>query len=244
MKLTVVNSNSNGNSYILEGETETLLIEAGVAFKKVLPLLNFNVGKVVGALISHEHHDHCKAVKEVMDKAINVYASTGTHEAMGTLTSHKARILHSMILQRIGGFEVIPFLVQHDAAEPLGFLIRHAECGIILFLTDTYYSKYTFSGLNHLIVEANYCQDIIDEKLKSDKKFLRDRVLQSHLSIQTCLELLAANDLSKVMNIVLIHLSDNNSDEVAFKRKVEAQTGKMVTVANAGVVVNLSKQPF
>ena len=75
----------------------------------------------------------------------------------------------------------MPFDVKHDVAEPLGFLIEHEECGLVLFLTDSYYSEYTFPGLNNIIVEANYDQRILDQRLANgeDPKFLRDRVIVS-----------------------------------------------------------------
>jgi phosphoribosyl 1,2-cyclic phosphodiesterase len=59
------------------------------------------------------------------------------------------------------------------------------------------------------------------------------------MSIQSTLELLEANDLSSVKNIVLIHLSDNNSDAVSFKKPVEEQTGLPTTIADANVEINL-----
>jgi len=43
---------------------------------------------------------------------------------------------------------------------------------------------------------------------------------------------------------VLIHLSDGNSDEEMFKREVEDATGKTVTVASNGLVMDLNKTPF
>jgi len=55
MKLKVIGSGSTGNSYILENNTEALLIEAGVSFKKVKEALNFNMGNIVGMLVSHAH---------------------------------------------------------------------------------------------------------------------------------------------------------------------------------------------
>ena len=45
-------------------------------------------------------------------------------------------------------------------------------------------------------------------------------------------------------NIVLIHLSDGNSDEERFVREVKEITGKPVYAANAGMVLDLSKQPY
>jgi phosphoribosyl 1,2-cyclic phosphodiesterase len=224
-----------------------LLIECGVHFDKIKKALGYKLSKVVGCLISHEHQDHCKSAKEVMAAGISVYASYGTHAAMRTEGHHRARFLHLGSITSIGEFKIIAFKVEHDAAEPLGFLINHPETGIVLFLTDTYYSKYTFSGLNNVIVEANYCQTILDKRVVdgANPKFLRDRVITSHMSLSTCKELLQANDLAGVNNIVLIHLSDGNSDAKRFQREVQEVTGKQVHVAEAGMVIeNFNKKPF
>jgi len=56
--------------------------------------------------------------------------------------------------------------------------------------------------------------------------------------------MLSANDLSQVNNIVLIHLSDSNSDEIQFQNEVSELTGKNVTVASNGMTINFNKTPF
>ena len=43
-----------------------------------------------------------------------------------------------------------------------------------------------FANINNILIEANYCDMIIDEKLRINNKFVRDRVIQSHMSIKTC----------------------------------------------------------
>jgi len=55
MVLSVINSNSKGNGYILENDNEALLIECGCRLLDVKKALDFNISKVVGCLISHEH---------------------------------------------------------------------------------------------------------------------------------------------------------------------------------------------
>lgn len=246
MKLVVINSNSDGNAYILETENEALLIECGYDFKETKKMLNFNLKKVVGCILTHEHGDHSKAVNEVLKSGISVVASKGTHEVLGTIEHHRAEVIGVNQVKRLGNFTVKAFDIKHDVKEPLGFLINHPECGTVLFLTDSYYCEYKFSGLNHILIEANYCQSIIDKRLQggSTIKSLRDRVIESHMSLQVCKQTLASYDLSDVKNIILIHLSDGNSDERRFKREVEEQTGKLVHVAGPGLVVPLSKQPF
>jgi ribonuclease BN (tRNA processing enzyme) len=56
---------------------------------------------------------------------------------------------------------------------------------------------------------------------------------------------LKQTDLSKVNNIVLIHLSDRNSHEKEFIIKMQ-ENGftQNLTVANNGMVMNFDKTPF
>ena len=133
------------------------------------------------------------------------------------------------------------FDVQHDCREPLGFLIKHPEMGLCLFATDTYYLKYNFSGLNQIIIEANYCEEILESRGSS---FIKNRVIESHMSLQTCKKYLQNQDLSKVHNIVLIHLSDGNSDERKFNREIDEITTKKVSVASAGMILDFNLTPF
>lgn len=247
MVLKIINSNSAGNAYILESTSgEALLIECGVRFDMIKRTLNFNLKNVAGCILTHEHGDHAKAVNDVLAAGINVWASAGTHGALSTINHHRARVTKSGHAFNVGSFKVKAFDVKHDVEEPLGYLIYHQECGSVLFLTDSYYCEYNFSGLNNIIIEANYCQGILDRRLQEgvNPKFLRDRVITSHMSLATCKKTLQAYDLSQVNNIVLIHLSDSNSDADRFKREVQEVTGKRVHVANAGDEMLFNRTPF
>jgi len=196
----------------------------------------------VGCIVSHEHGDHAKAIKDVLSNGIKVYATAGTHIACGTFTNHNARVLKSENVT-IGNFTIKTFDVLHDAAEPCGFLINHSETGNVLFMTDLIYSPYTFRDLNNIIIEANYDHEIAKRKMK-DMEFLRNRVINNHQSLSTCRKFLFDNDLSAVNNIVLIHLSDGNSDANMFQQIVSKETGKNVTIADNGIVLNFNKTPF
>jgi len=246
MELKIIGTGSKGNAYVLENEHEALLIECGVNINKIKKALNFNLTKVVGCIVTHEHKDHCKSINEVMLSGINVWTGGKTFDEATVYLHHRANIIASKETVQIGNFKVMAFDVKHDAAEPLGYLIEHPDCGNVLFLTDTYYCAYTFNGLNNIIIEANYSKEIIDRKFGSESclELLRNRILKSHFSLANCKEMLYANDLSKVNNIVLIHLSDSNSDEKQFKKEVSELTGKNVTVASNGMTINFNKTPF
>ena len=243
MNLKVISTGSKGNAYILENESEALLIECGVRFSNIKEALNFNFEKVVGCILTHEHGDHSKAINEVMSAGIAVFSSEGTHEALGTTMHHRACMYKKHQTFVLGNFKIMPFDVKHDAADPCGFLIHHPETGNVLFMTDLMYSKYTFKNLHNIIIEANYDTEIARKKL-SEMEFLRNRIIKSHMSLDTCKEFLKQNDLTQVNNIVLIHLSDSNSDEKLFRETIANATGKNVTVADNGLVIELNKTPF
>lgn len=55
MKLQVLGSSSAGNGYIIGNDNEVIVIEAGIKLKEIKKALDFNISKIRGVLISHEH---------------------------------------------------------------------------------------------------------------------------------------------------------------------------------------------
>lgn len=245
MKLTILGSSSAGNCYVLHNAHEALIIEAGMPFADVRKAIDFKTSIIAGLILTHEHGDHAKHILQFAENGISCYMSSGTRRQLKS-DSHRYHSIEAKKITHIGGFEVVPFDIEHDCAEPFGFIIQHKNCGRIVFLTDTHFCKYKFQDVNHYLVEANYSQEIINERVYSgeSKAFLRDRVIQSHMSLDTCIEMLEANDLSQTKNIVLLHLSDRNSNTEDFKRITENRTGKQVFIADAGVRIDLSKTFF
>ena len=245
MKLHIINSNSAGNCYILHSENGTLIIELGVSISAIKKALNFDINNVVGALVTHEHLDHAKSINEAIALGINVYASTGTFNKLN-ITGHRINAIKAHVSFKLGNFTIMPFDVDHDAMEPLGFIINHPESGNILFATDTFYMKYYFNDLQNIIIESNYSEQIIEEKkLNGDiNNFLANRIIKSHMSLETCISFLLSNDLTNVNNIVLIHLSNSNSDAGMFEREIKSVTGKNVHIAKENMTIDFNKTPF
>jgi len=246
MQLRVVNTGSQGgNCYLFEASNATLIVELGVAFKTIKESLRFDMAEVCGAIVTHEHGDHSKGILETVKAGIDVYASPGTIQAL-RIRSHR---LHSIAAQKVfnvGPFKILPFDVKHDCAQPYGFLINHEECGNVLFVTDSKYLPYKFPNLHNIIIEANYSEEILNEGLIGGfmPSYLSNRIINSHMSIETCCQLLKNNDLTSVNNIVLIHLSDRNSHARNFKKQVEDLTAKSVHIADKGLLINFNKTPF
>ena len=120
-------------------------------------------------------------------------------------------------------------------------MINHPQCGNIMFLTDSYVCEYKFRNLNHVLIECNYSDNTLYKAIKDGRTLpsQRERLLTSHMELETCKEYLKSSDLSQVMNIILLHLSKDNGDEPLFVSEIERATGKVVYAGKRGLTVNL-----
>ena len=124
MELKILGSSSKGNCYILDNGKEALVIECGISFNEVQKAVNFDISRIKGAIVSHEHGDHAKYVENFIQARIPVYMSTGTlHEVVKKFRSPYLSpfMMDAQCKVAIGNFIVLPFAVQHDAREPFSF---------------------------------------------------------------------------------------------------------------------------
>ena len=244
MQLKVIGSGSSGNSYILENETEALIIEAGLPFLEVKKALNFNIMKIVGVIVSHEHLDHAQYIKQYMRAGISVYTAFETQTALEVITGERTTAIPPLKKCQIGKFTITPFNVPHDTdIECYGYLIEHEEMGKLLFMTDLEYCRYNFAkqGINHILIESNYSMDLVDR----DEPNYEHR-LRGHMSLNTALKFISTNDNPMLLNVVLIHLSDKSGDPALFteETKKTIEYGANVYVARKGLEVDLNLCPF
>lgn len=232
MQIKVLASGSSGNAYIVSDGRTTLLLDAGIPLKAIQVGTNFTVRKIAGAFITHSHQDHSKAAKDLARYGVSIYTSRGTIEACG-LTGHRLHPVKALQEITVGTFKVLPFDVEHDAPEPLGFLFASTATGEkLLYFTDTYFVRYRFNGLTHIMAECNYTQDGVDRSIAAGyiPVEMVPRLVKAHMSLEHLLEMLKANDLRQVRQIYLLHLSANNSEEQRMKEEVQRQTGAEVYV--------------
>lgn len=242
MKMTVIATGSSGNCYVLEGREAALIIECGVPPEKVMAKTTLQMSKVVGVLISHEHGDHAGFADRFAGLGLPLFASRGT----GLAIRQPVRPIRANHWWNLGGgFEVMPFAVRHDAAEPLGFVVKHEELGSLLFVTDSGEVPYNFKSwkVDHIMIEANYDDALIDERVIGGEiaRPQAMRVKGTHLSIREAIEFVRANETEALKTVTLLHLSAQSADRVAFQRKMQdAVLFADVVVARPGVVRVLS----
>lgn len=227
MKFVSLASSSHGNAYIVSDNETSLLLECGVSRKKLQMLSGFTLSGFHGCLVSHEHKDHSACVADLISAGIPVYMSKGTAE---TLELEATRTIRHGELFAIGSIDIIPFNTFHDAAEPLGFLLKSRIDGDVLaFATDTVNLAYQFPGVNVLAIEANYNREVLAQSERIPDK-VRHRIENSHMEIGTLCKYLSTLDLSKCREIHLLHLSDAMSREWEFIHSVRKCVPKGINV--------------
>lgn len=230
--IDVLASGSGGNCYrVCDGETP-LLLECGIPIRKIKKKLNFTLSEIAGCLISHSHLDHALSSHEVAEAGVDVYLTLPTKGAL-RLKSHRAKVIIPKKTFQVGTWMVRPFETEHDCEGSVGFYMHSTVAKErLVFLTDSYYSKYTFKDVSVWMLEVNYDAETLRQSLEEGAidDYLKGRVLKSHMSLENVLELLQANDLSKTKRVYAIHLSDTNSDRKLIKRKLQEATGKEIIV--------------
>lgn len=227
MRFEALASSSAGNAYIVSDQDTRILLECGLSHKQLQKLSGFSLSQFQGCLVSHEHKDHAKSVADLIGRGMEVYMSEGTAEALETEGANRIGHLEQF---RLGSLDIVPFTTFHDAAEPLGFLIKSRVDGDVLaFATDTVNLRYKFPGLTILAIEANYDKAILERCEKLPEK-VRRRISNTHMEIDTLCDYLRGLDLSRCREIHLLHLSDATSHEGHFINKVARAVPRGITV--------------
>lgn len=240
MKLEVLASGSKGNCYLLHTSCGIIILEAGVPWKTVIKALDFDITNVLCCCVTHEHMDHAKYVKEYIENGVpKVLMTDGTKEALGLINRN---VISSGTIKSSVCISVRIFSTQHDAVEPCGFYIEDVmKDEKLVFATDTYYVKYHFSYVNYILVECNYAEDILQDNI--EKGYVSEsrvkRLRESHFELSNVKEFVKANDNANLSNIVLLHLSKQNSDPMRFKDEIGRITLAQVDVAQKGLKLDL-----
>lgn len=229
MDIKIIASGSKGNAYLIRQGSVKILIDPGINYNELIKRMDYRLNEVNHALISHEHKDHCQALPGLRKIGIPVSMSKGTGDALG-FEMGLYHVIKSEQVYDLYGWKLMPFKCEHDASEPLGFLIQTPKGEKICYATDTAYIRYRFTGVTHWMIEANYSEELLQKNNKLPEG-IKSRIRLNHFEIENVKKFFENQDLEKTEKIYLIHLSGNNSDEKLFQKLVEKVTGKPVLYA-------------
>lgn len=230
-------SSSSGNAYIFtfsdtnEGWADKILVEAGFSEKELIKravLNNTALDDIKAVLITHNHSDHSCGALSLSNKGFKVYASAKTLRSLNIDYDVK-QVLYDYVPKYLTSHvSVLPFLVKHDAPDPMGFIIRGAGENI-LFINDCGGLETSLSGyeLSLIFIEYNYFDQYLHIELSNATKENNrviisrlTRIRNNHLGLSRTKKILKSLNLSKCRGIFLMHLSDKNSDEKKSKKEI------------------------
>lgn len=229
MQVTSLASGSSGNALIIQHEGQALLVDCGIAPRRLAALLReagTAPANLSGVLITHEHSDHIAGVN-VIPRGVEIplFMSPGTYHAnprVAGMPIFDARLVIEQPVgstRTIGTFEVTSFPVSHDGAEVCGYLVEAGGRSVAVFTDLGIAEPHLHEPLSRaelIVIEANH-----DEQLLRNGPYpwhLKKRVAspRGHLSNVACAALLCDILPDSGREIWLAHLSrTNNRDQIA-----------------------------
>jgi len=225
MRFASLASGSRGNALIVEAGDTRLMLDCGLAPREIerrLARLDLAPADIDAILVTHEHSDHADGALAVARRhGVEVWLTHGTWRAIADrdVPDDSVRIIDSHTPFEIGGVEVRPFPVPHDAREPAQFVFSDGarRVGVLTDTgTSTPHIEAMLTGCAALVLECNHDARLL--AAGSYPAWLKSRIggAFGHLANQAAAQLLAALDTRNLQHIVAAHLSqENNTPDLA-----------------------------
>lgn len=214
--LGALGSGSSGNAYIIEYQDEALIIDQGFSRRELLKRMEcagFIPEKLCGALLTHEHSDHCKGSRVFCDAlSLPLYTTAKTARYLsihGTLPKHVCSFEAGEEFT-LGSFTVKSFSLPHDAVDPVGFQI---SCGGVRIGIATDFGhapeniRRELRGCEALVLESNYDREML---MNSSRRIeLKRRIfgVRGHLGNGESCQLLPDLVDERTRLLLLAHIS-------------------------------------
>jgi phosphoribosyl 1,2-cyclic phosphodiesterase len=221
LRIGILGSGSGGNAVIVESGPHRLLVDAGFSCREIvkrMKRLEFDPSSLGALVLTHEHGDHCRGAQRFAKRfKLPVYGTVGTLDGAGLRGEVVAAAveIRSGEPREVAGFVVEPFLLPHDAAEPIGLLVQDPlgrRVGLVADLgCRTSLAWGRLQDLDVLILETNHDLDML--RNGPYPWSLKQRVAgrHGHLSNREAAEGLPELLGDRLRWVVLYHLSRTNN---------------------------------
>jgi len=222
MRFRSLSSGSGGNATLVEASgllPFRLLVDCGLGIRQLalrLAQAGLLPEDINAVFITHEHGDHVGCAHALaLRHRIPVWMSKGTHSAIGSPDFdgllHTAR--DGKVID-LGGLQLTPFAVPHDAREPLQLSCTDgaAKLGILTDLGHaTPQVMVHLQACHGLLLESNHDTELLDQSVYPP--FLKRRVGgdYGHLSNFAAAAIAREVNHSGLKHLVAAHLSAKNN---------------------------------
>jgi phosphoribosyl 1,2-cyclic phosphodiesterase len=228
LKFASLGSGSSGNALVVEADGTRVLLDCGFSARETearLARLGLEPAGLSAIVVTHEHDDHAAGVFGLARRhGLPVWLSHGTLAALREADSAadadvKVQMVCGEEWSHIGGLELLPYTVPHDAREPVQFVFSDGARRLGV-LTDagfpTPHMHAVLSGCDALVLETNHDLGMLMSGDYPHAVKLRISSRLGHLDNAASGALLAAIECGRLKHVVAAHLSQkNNTPELA-----------------------------
>jgi Cft2 family RNA processing exonuclease len=216
MKYEIINSGSDGNCIIINGN---FMIDCGVSYKRIKNLLK-NIKLI---FVSHSHSDHLnkKTIKQITYNFPTIKFVVGSTDLVNTLVEHSnvnKKNIYALPSNKwfdLGMLKVKLEQLEHDVPNHLIKFQIGAKKGVYIVDTNSV-KNIKAKDYDLFLIEANYKKEILEkhkqEKNENDEYNHLYRVENTHLSYEEANDFLIEN-MKGDSQFEYIHQSSYNFEE-------------------------------
>lgn len=219
MKFALLASGSKGNSFLLNDDKTTVMIDCGSTKKHLmgsLEELNVAVDDLDALIITHDHSDHVSQIRHFQD--VNIYSPVEIPD----MDVFQVRAMQKFT---VGSLEFTPVPLSHDALNTTGYIITNGVEKLV-YITDTGYLNERYlpliRGMDYIVLESNHDVDMLMKTRRP--QYLKQRICgdEGHLNNEDCAEILNRTVTENTKMIILAHISQQaNTREKALETSRE-----------------------
>ena len=233
MRFAMLGSGSQGNATVLQSGITTILVDCGFMLRDCenrLRSLGVPPHAVSAIVVTHEHYDHIGGVARFARKhRLPVWLTDGTRAAWRDAPVPRNQSVQAGEAFTIGAFQIEPFAVPHDAAEPCHYVIGDGRfrVGVVSDAgSATDGMRAALTGCDALLLEFNHDPAMLANGPYEPPLKARVGGPFGHLSNAQAAELVGSLDNSRLRHLVLTHLSQkNNTPDLALAAARGAMNG-------------------
>lgn len=220
IRFSLLGSGSSGNTAFVISPQARILVDCGLSFRQLqlrATQLKQPIEGLDAVFITHEHTDHVAGLRVLAKRfAVPIFMTAETRAALPDSAAGVpgVEVIEAGDSVRIKDLEIKSFSISHDAADPVSYVV--CENGAKLgFATDlghvSHVVRRSLEGANGLVLESNYCPQLLRNGAYPAQVQHRIRSRIGHLSNHDMCSLLSKLLHDRLRTVVLMHLSENNN---------------------------------
>lgn len=229
MKIVSLASGSKGNVYCVISGGRVLMVDCGISCRELrarASVAGVPLDALDGVIFTHSHIDHIKGLATFHKcfPDVPLFANAMTAESV----AWQCGLDETDFFQfengqsfNVGSFDVLPFPIPHDTADPVGYVVRSE--GVTYFHATDIGTPLDSIGL-HLAeadmatLESNHDTDLLFRSDRPVSLIQRIAGPRGHLSNDEAANLVSKFASPRLKSLALAHLSEQcNAPHIAFE---------------------------